>query len=360
MLRIRWIPAWIMLILMIVPVLLADQVTLKNGDRLSGSITGFDGKVLNLKTDYAGAVSLKWDAVQTISSDQPLYLTSKGGQVIAGTVSTEDGKFEVATAESGTVSLPRAEVTAIRSKDEQAAYDAALERLRQPHLLDFWSGVVDTSLALSRGNSESTTYNLAANATRTTPRDKISVYATSLFAKGVVNGLNVTTAKAIRGGTRYDFNLADRYFAFGQLDLEHDLFQKLDLRNVLSGGGGYHAIKTDKTVLDLLAGGSFDQTFFSTGLTRRDAEFLAGENYSRHLTKTTTFTEALQFFPNLSQTGEYRSTFDAAIVTQLSRFLSWRVAVSDRILSDPPVGVKKNDLLLTTGLRLTFGGTAPK
>jgi hypothetical protein len=36
----------------------ADQVTLKNGDRLTGSITKSDGKTLVIKTDFAGDVTV--------------------------------------------------------------------------------------------------------------------------------------------------------------------------------------------------------------------------------------------------------------------------------------------------------------
>ncbi len=47
---------------------LADQVTLKNGDRLSGTIAKSDGKTLVLKTDYAGDVTVQFDAIQGITS----------------------------------------------------------------------------------------------------------------------------------------------------------------------------------------------------------------------------------------------------------------------------------------------------
>jgi len=43
---------------------LADQVVLKNGDRLTGSIAKSDGKELVIKTDFAGDVTVKFDAIQ--------------------------------------------------------------------------------------------------------------------------------------------------------------------------------------------------------------------------------------------------------------------------------------------------------
>ena len=65
--------------------------------------------------------------------------------------------------------------------------------------------------------------------------------------------------------------------------------------------------------------------------------------------------EQLTFFPNLSSVGDYRITLDANASTKLKTWLAWQVTVSDRYISDPPFGLKGNDFLLSTGLRLTFG-----
>ena len=52
---------------------------MKNADRLTGSITKSDGKVLVIKTDYAGDVTVKFDAIQSITSTGDLNV-SLGGQ----------------------------------------------------------------------------------------------------------------------------------------------------------------------------------------------------------------------------------------------------------------------------------------
>src|SRR6266480_4183241 len=64
----------------------ADEITMKNGDRLTGTIVKSDSKELVLKTDYAGDITLKWDAVQQATSSAPVFVTSKSGQVLNGTV----------------------------------------------------------------------------------------------------------------------------------------------------------------------------------------------------------------------------------------------------------------------------------
>jgi len=48
--------------------LLADQVVMKNGDRLSGNIVKYDGKSLIIKSELAGQVTIPWDAVTSITS----------------------------------------------------------------------------------------------------------------------------------------------------------------------------------------------------------------------------------------------------------------------------------------------------
>ena len=320
----------------------ADQITLKNGDRLTGSVLKSDSDNLTLKTDYADAVTIKWSAIDRVTADQPLYVTSKQGQVLVGPVESSGDKFQVRTKESGEVVLARDAVQAMRSPEEQKLAQA-------------WSGFVDSGLSLARGNSETLTYTLGASADRTTERDKVSVYAASLFAKSTTAGVTFDTAKAARGGLRYDFNLGKRAFAFAFTDLEYDKFQDLDLRNVLGGGLGYHVIKTDVTMLDLFGGASFNQEFFSTDITRRSAEILVGNEFSYKMANNVLLNERLTIYPNMSELGQYRGQFDTSMLTKLSTWLGWQITLSDRYLSNPLPGIKKNDLLLTTGLRVTFG-----
>jgi len=124
---------------------------------------------------------------------------------------------------------------------------------------------------------------------------------------------------------------------------------------VLAGGLGYHVVKTKATTFDLTGGGSFDHDAYTDGTTRTSGELLVGESLVHQLSKNTKLTEAFVFFPNMSDTGEYRFTFDGGTVTQLNKWLSWTITASDRFLSNPLPGVQKNDLLLTTGLQINFG-----
>jgi putative salt-induced outer membrane protein YdiY len=302
-------------------------------------------------------VTIKWDFVQQIESAQPLYVGTKGGQVIVGPVTTSDSKLAVTTKESGSVAVAKADVTSLRNADEEKKAEAALDRLQHPHLADLWGGSLDTGLGVVRGNSDSTTFTFGLNAVRAAPRDTITLYTISAFSRSAVNGVASTTAQSTAGGVRYDLNVSDKEFAFGTVDLFNDRFQDLDLRTVIGAGGGYHAIKNNRTTFDVLAGGTFDRQFFTT-FNRSSAEILLGETLTHKLLASSAFNESVFFYPNMSQTGNYRSTISLGLITKLTKLLSWQTSFNDFYLSDPPAGKKTNDLIFSTGLRLTFGNAA--
>ena len=70
------------LVLCCVGSLWAEQVTLKNGDRFTGSIVSMSDKKLVLKTEHAGTITIDFDAIAQFSSEQPLVVTRTDKQVV--------------------------------------------------------------------------------------------------------------------------------------------------------------------------------------------------------------------------------------------------------------------------------------
>jgi putative salt-induced outer membrane protein YdiY len=329
---------------------IADQIVLKNGDRITGAIVKSDGQTLTLKSEFAGTLSIPMNAIVRISSDQQLHVVTKEGKTVVGSLSADAEKVEITGTDKEPLALARDSVVALRSNDEQAAW----ERMQHPPLWRLWTGAVDASLSLIQGNAETSSFSLAMNMARTTTRDKISLYATSLYARDSTTGTSLVSANAKRGGGRYDFNINSRSFAFAFGDLEADDFQKLDLRVNPGGGFGWHAAKAERLTLDFFGGGSINREYFSTGLRRTSGDLVVGNDLTFKLGGRTSFKEKTVYFPNMSELGEYRIAFDASLATALSKWLSWQFSLSDRYLSNPVFGTKANDIILSTGLRLTF------
>jgi putative salt-induced outer membrane protein YdiY len=336
--------------------LFADQVVLKNGDRLTGTITKSDDKVLLIKTEFAGDVTVQWPAIQEVSSTQPLHVALANGKTLAGPVTTTDGNLAVTTAASGTVNVAKGDVTALRSDAEQTAYEKSLH----PGLLQGWAGGANVGFAFTAGNSETENLALAFTADRKTRTDDISLYANSVYSKNNAPGaVPSTTANAIQAGARYSRNFTPRLFGYGSADFQTDALQQLNLRSILGGGLGFHAIKTDRTTLDFLVGPNYTRENYTT-VTNSFAALTLGEELSRKLGASTVITEKFYFFPNLSDTGQYRTAFNLGSVTKISKWLGWQNAFGDIYVSNPPAqptgtpALKKNDIILTTGLNFSF------
>lgn len=327
----------------------ADQVVLKNGDTITGSIVKKDGAKLTIKSEFLGEVTMPWDAVKALKSDENLTVVLPGGESVLGKVNTSGDKLEVVTS-SATKSAPIAEVGAVRNPAEQHSW----ERLQHPGFLDLWTGFFDMGFALARGNARTSTLTNTFNATRITRKDKITVTFNQIFADARLNNVSSTIANAVRFGWSYNRDLTPRFFVSTLNDYEHDRFQNLDLRFVAGGGFGVNAIKTDKAGLSFIGGGDYEHEKFTTNLSRNSGEANIGNDFLYKFSSATSVTQSSRFFPNLTNTGEYRLNFDLGGVTVLKKWLSWHVTASDRFLSNPVFGRQRNDLLLSTGFRLSF------
>jgi putative salt-induced outer membrane protein len=355
----------LVVLLGIAPAVFADQIILKNGDHLSGKIVKSDGKTLVLHTEFAGDVTVQFAAITQITTDQELHVTTSDKKTLVGPVSTSDGKIEVVTKTGGTVEVPSGKLVLIRNDAEQAAYDKSLH----PGLLHGWNGGVNVGFSLARGNSQTSNLALAINAVHPTLNDKTTIYLTSIDTKNDL-ATPSTVANLITAGLRYDHNVNPRLFGFVGADFMSNALQELDLRGVYGGGAGYHAIKSDSTVLNFLAGLNYTHetysngpqvmpvtvppTFVSYGVTHRFLALTLGEELMHKAGKSTVITEKLYFYPDMSNTGEYRGTFDLGTVTKISKWLGWQNQFADIYVSNPPLGAKKNDLILTTGLNFSF------
>ncbi len=329
----------------------ADQVNLKNGDRITGKIQKKDGASLVMKSDIFGVVTIPWDAITRLISDEPLTVVLPDGKSVQGKIAAENNSIQVTT-QAAQETIPASQVGAIRNADEQKAF----ERLQNPRLMDLWTGVADFGVSFARGNAVTDTITTAFKASRETRTDKIGLYFTQIYAKGKqANGTTAITAEAIRGGWSYNRRFdGGRLFVNTFNDYEYDAFQDLDLRFVIGGGLGYQLIKRETMELNLAAGISYNREKFSTPLVRNSAEAYWGDGFTYRFSKSTTLTQTFKMFNNLSNTGEYRINFDTGIGMSLRRWLSWQLTFSDRYLSDPLPGFKSNDMLFTTGVRLVF------
>ena len=332
----------------------ADTVMLKNGDRLTGTVEVSDDKDVTLKTDFAGEIKSQWSAVQELKTDKPVYVVTPDKKTVSGTVSTDGTNLVIHTANNATVQVPLAQVTVVRSFDVETAYEKSLH----PSLSEGWKGGVNLGFAVARGNSETTNLTTGFNADRKTLNDEITFYESSLYSTNDLPGGGVI-ANSILGGAKYDRNFTKRIFWFVSADYAHDALQDLNLRQIYSGGLGVHIINNPNTTFDFLAGANYTRENYGNGaaiaVDRNLAGITLGENFMHKFGKSTTFTEVFYFYPDLSDTSQYRFSLDAATVTKINKWLGWQTSLTDRYVTDPPIaGTKSNDVIFSTGINVSF------
>jgi putative salt-induced outer membrane protein len=331
----------------------ADSVVLKNGDHLTGIVETSDGKNLTLKTDFAGEIQIQWSSIAQIKTDKPIYVVMPDKSTVSGILTTDGTNIIVQPASGAPVQLAVAQVTVVRGMDQQTAYEKSLH----PGILEAWKGGINLGFALARGNSETTNLTTGFTADRKTTNDEITGYFSSLYSTNDKTG-GGTIANSIIGGLKYDRNITKHVFAFGSGDFTHDELQDLNIRAIYSGGLGYHLINNPNTTLDVLGGVNYTHESYGAGptlVTRNLAGITLGESGMHKFGKSTTATEVFYFYPDLSNTSEYRFSFDAASVTQINKWFGWQIGLSDRYVTDPPIlGTKSNDVIFTTGVTFSF------
>ena len=342
----------------------ADTVVLKNGDHLTGTVNQLAGGKLTVTTSYAGAVTITWDEVSTVKLDKPLILpieTRNGKQVdikkieITGIERTSTG-FVVTTA-NGPQPVPTPQLSTLRTAAAETAYEASI----RPNFLHGWTGAANVSLAITGGNSETTSVGTGINLVRATSTDKTALYFNDVYSHDSVAGL--TTADSTNAGLRYDHNVNKKLFVFGTTDFNVNGLQDLNLRTILGGGFGWHAIAKPNRTMDVMGGAvwtheSYSSVNTTTPITPAETDSFAaldfGEQFTQKFGKATTFTEQAYIFPDMQDTSQFRFTLNSGFSTKINNFLSWQTAFSDVYVTNPPSGTKDNDVVLTTGLGFTF------
>lgn len=338
----------------------ADQVVMENGDRLTGKIVKKDGDSVIIQTAAAGTVKIKWSAVTELVSDEPLTLTLDDGKVVRGKLDTEEDKIRVKIEEAENLTIEKKAIKVVRTSEEQKKYEIEQRRIEVSKLTDFWSGAVDVGFSMTNGNADTRTFTAGLRGVRETRNNKFTVYANALQIKDTSNNNRRFTAQSVWSGVRHDIDLNRKLFAFGSGDFEYNKPQKLNLRAVLGGGLGYHAYRKERLNFDLTAGVTNNYENFSTGIKRNSAELLLGQELKFKLNSRVRLTERAVFYPNLSRMGDIRALYDSSLQTDINSWLGWHLTIGNRFNSRPVDRTERNDFLLSTGIRFSFGKNKKK
>ena len=335
----------------------ADVVTLKNGDRLTGTLVTIKGGTLQLKSDILGSLAIPMASVATYTVDKPVAVITKGKEPVRGALElTPSGDWQV-KANGQTQTIAAANMDTIMPVDTYQSLVVAAPKPWQA-----WKGGISLGESIQHGNQQTNTFTTTINAVR--ERTEAPIFqrhtrtnfdlVTLLSHASESNNDNSVTSHTLSSNLREDFLFTPTLFVFGLAQLDHISTEGLYLRQTYGGGFGKDVIKNNRTTFSVIGGLTAQHEKFFTGLHDESLDGLVGEKLGEQITKRIRFDQNLNFYPNFTQGGEYRFDTNAILSIKLFNRFSFNASAIDLYLSNPPAGNQKNNITFSTGLGYTF------
>ena len=311
----------------------ADEIRMKNGDRLTGEIIRMEKEILIFKSDYAmERLGISWEEVECIRSDGYLPMEFSGQDFLIGRLTCpESGKVQIESFLLGkSTALPLHSLLSVNPST--------------------YSGIFNLGGTYNSGNTDTQALNVATRFQVRTRKHRFTVDAKYNF--GEANG--VSTARNSSASLKYDFFAREKIYSYAQSLNEQDRFANLNLRNTEGLGMGYQFFDTRLRSL-----------FAEAGVSYFNEDRIVGEDKSSAAGRWAVGLdwEALPKRLKLFHRQEgYYSFNDSAIVLRSEQGLriplvnnvSANLEVDYRFNSQPEAGKKKSDLNVIFGFTYAY------
>lgn len=211
-----------------------------------------------------------------------------------------------------------------------------------------WTESFNAGLALTSGNSDTSTVNLGYELTYG-PQTRNRVKSDGLYLRGTTEGELSAQRLALNGRDEYRFH--PRAFVFGQIQYLRDRFKAIDYLVAPTGGVGYRVFDTPATQL------SFDTGLGAVWEKNTDEDvaisgaFTYSEKLAHQLTATTKLTQS---FSALHRTNDFEDALfqvGAGIAATITARTQMKIEVLDIYKTRPPnPSIQKNDVAVIMAL----------
>lgn len=283
------------------------------------------------------------------------------GSVIQGVIQEEaDGAILIETGFAGVLKVDAALIDQIERDAETSDQVAEApppppeEPAEPPAPAVVWTAKIRGGLSGAQGNTERFALQLRGDAKRETDVSRLSAFVESNFARED----GAESQNEIFAGLGYERDITPRWFGFGDINLERDELENLDLRLITTLGGGYFVIrKPDEHTWSLKLGAGYRQEFFQDGTTDQEALISIGSEYFIDVTGWLRFTHSFAYQPTLaSPINDFRlisnAQFDLPIA--FSENLTAGLNIRNQYDNDPLAGNSRLDTVYALTLTYEF------
>jgi putative salt-induced outer membrane protein YdiY len=205
-----------------------------------------------------------------------------------------------------------------------------------------WAGSASAGLALTSGNSDTSSVNVAYDVKRDAGGPYLFKSA-GLFLYG--KSEDVLTSDRLSFDGRLERKLTDRASLFGQAQYLRDAFKSIDYLVAPTVGLNYLLVKNERSELgvDGGVGGVWEK---NPGLdTDLDGALTAGQRFSQKLTTTTELIEKVAALWKMDDFGDALYTFSIGLAASVTGGTQLKIEFLDTYKAKPPLEtVQKNDI----------------
>lgn len=210
----------------------ADVVVLKNGDRITGQIIKMENKRLEIDPGYTDVMKIKWEDVQSITSERPMSIKLFGEVDMPENVGEQEADriFVHALRQDGLIRLE--DVRAINFTEQD------------------YRGYVSAGGNQTSGNTETQAMNVSGSLT-------VRRHEHRFILDGKYNRAQANHQDTANNGAfsvLYDYFIAKRVYVGGFDLVESDQFQNLTVRNTNGAFVGYDLFDRERHNLTVAAG----------------------------------------------------------------------------------------------------------
>lgn len=286
----------------------ADQVVLKNGDTLQGSVVTLQGDKLVFKSPVLGDLEIPMAGVSSFSTDQPIELHLENGQVIKPVLKSAPAGFIQPEGASEPVAL--AEVAALNPPPEKPVV---------------WTGKVFAGLNIETGNTEAQDTDLDVKAIRESKKDRVilSLHYEEDRREDDATG-DLTTSKRYSAlGGHYDYFWSPKRYLYTDGKWERETTADIDKRLVLGGGAGYRWVETKRTRFEVESGLSWVSETFTDGTNSDSYTALrAATRLTHDLSSDISLFNDVEWLASLADSEDQLFSMDTGLAYQVNGHLS--------------------------------------
>lgn len=205
-----------------------------------------------------------------------------------------------------------------------------------------WTGSFGAGLAVTQGNSDTSTFNLAYDVKHDSG-SPVLFKSTALFLRGSSAGELI--ARRLLLDARVDRKLTARTSVYGQAQYMNDEFKQIDYLISPTAGVAQALVRTATIELNADAGAGVVTEKNPGAEARTSGAITAGENYRHKITATAEITQRVAALWKTDDFDDALYVFGAGLAANVSARTQFKGELLDTYKNRPPsVLVRKNDV----------------